>query len=119
MPPVAPVTTAYSGTVPPAVAQQGPRGAAAAHAVDRAARMRRGAGHVEPLEGSAVAAQLGGRAEDELLVELVASAGEVAVDEARVLALGLPRGPQRPSQHVRRPAGREALELGLDAFGHS
>src|SRR6201999_906639 len=91
--------------------------AAAADAVDGAARVYRGAGRVEPAQRRPVAAHPRIGPEQQLLIELVRAAREIAADEARVLALGLARSAHGAGPHERGEARREALELGLETIG--
>ena len=97
---------------------------ATAHAVHGAAGMRRGARDIETPAAGCDSGERGRGAEDQLLVDLVGAAGEVAADEARVLLFGLRRrawssgaGRHRRSRgrsaraaprYVRRPRRRRA-----------
>ena len=58
--------------------------------------------------------QLGRRAKDQLLIELVGPAAEVPADQTGVLGLRLLRAAKRPGEHHLRESGSEPLKLRLD-----
>src|SRR4051812_38367461 len=95
-----------SGPPQPKAAQESTSSPPPAHAVDGAAWVGRRSGDVEPAQRRPVAKELRSQSEDELLVELVRAAREVAADEARVLALGLRGRARRPREHERPEARR-------------
>ena len=80
--------------------------------------MDRRAGHIQAAQRGAMPAQLRGWTKDELLVQFVGPAAEVAVDEAGILRLGLLGVANRPSDHRLGKTGGEPFQLSLDQAGN-
>src|SRR5690606_34213796 len=97
---------------PPAVrGERHARGVRAAGAVDPAAGVRGGRGEVEAADRRLRPGELGGRAEDELLVELRRPAVDRAADEVAVRRLERRRRVDVAAADAVAEAGREPLHL--------
>lgn len=78
--------------------------------------MNRGARQIQARERRASPKQLRSRAEDELLIELAAAAGQITSYQAAVLALEVRRQADGARQNEVPKAGREVPDPALDPF---
>src|SRR4051794_924609 len=96
------------------IAQHVLRGRQPLGRVDAAARMRGAAREEEAADRRARAPHPGVWAEEQLMVQLVAAAAQVAADHRRVVLLHLLRAPQLAIEYARAEPRCEALDLRLD-----